>query len=171
MNGDTQYTTLYTPTEVGKIVIDFTPYLVLANMKAREDDPNFDIRHYITAMGIDPIITRALQFDLSSFTDITMNRLNVKYEVIDQYYDQLGVHMSGFEGSLNQSLMIFVEELIIRILENAVENLYDLFINPLTLSYHKSAQLDLHTENVLITPYNTYQIQLEYLVRGYKTSS
>ena len=171
MNGDVAYMSLHTPTEIGKIVIDFTSYLALANMKARADNPNFDIRHYITAMGIDPIITRALQFDLSSFTDITMNRLNVKYEVIDQYYDQLGVHMSNFEDSLNQSLMVFIEELMIRVLENAIENLYDLYIAPLVRTDHQSVQLDLHTENVLITPYNTYQIQLEYLVRGYKTSS
>ena len=173
MNGDVAYTSLHTPTEVGKIVIDFTSYLALANMKARADNPNFDICHYITTMGIDPIIQRALQFDISAFTDIRMafDKINVKYEVLDQYYDQIGVHMSGFEDNLNQSLMVFVEELMIRILENAIENLYDLYIAPLVRMDHQSVQLDLHTENVLITPYNTYQIQLEYLVRGYKTDS
>ena len=173
MNGDVAYMSLHTPTEVGKIVIDFTSYLALANMKARADNPNFDIRHYITVMGIDPIIQRALQFDISAFTDIRMafDKINVKYEVLDQYYDQIGVHMSGFEDSLNQSLMVFIEELMIRVLENAIENLYDLYITPLVRMDHQSVQLDLHTESVQITPYGTYQIQLEYLVRGYKTSS
>lgn len=173
MNGDVAYMSLHTPTEVGKIVIDFTSYLALANMKAKAENPNFDIRHYITAMGIDPIITRALQFDISAFTDIKIafDKMNVKYEVLDQYYDQIGVHISGFEDNLNQSLMIFVEELMIRILENAIENLYDLYIAPLVRMDHQSVQLDLHTDIVQITLYGTYQIQLEYLVRGYKTGS
>ena len=77
--------------------------------------------------------------------------------------------MSDFESHFNQSLMIFIEELMIRVLENAIENLYDLYIAPLVRSEHKSIQLDLHTDTVNITPYGTYQIQLEYLVRGYKT--
>ena len=72
MNGNMEYMSLHTPTEIGKIVIDCTPYLVLANMKARNDDPGFDICHYITAMGIDPIITRALQFDISAFINTTI---------------------------------------------------------------------------------------------------
>lgn len=171
MNGNMEYMSLHTPTEVGKIVIDCTPYLVLANMKARNVDPGFDIRHYITAMGIDPIITGALQFDISAFTniDIAFDRMNLKYEILDQYYDQIGVHMSDFESHFNQSLMIFIEELMIRVLENAIENLYDLYIATLVRSEHKSVQLDLHTDTVNITPYGTYQIQLEYLVRGYKT--